>query len=84
MTRQHDLPRHPAQVQGLNKAGKEFFKFAAASTDALRCLAVAERQIWAISDHQLSCWLDGAESWVYTCPDRIADAQVRARVRAYC
>jgi len=64
------------QVAGLTKAGKEFFSFAATTTDALRCLAVADRHIWAVSDYRLSCWVDGVESWVYDCPDRIHAAEV--------
>lgn len=84
------LPTHPptpvrcAQVRGVTKKGKEFFRFTSGLTDAISHLDVTEAHIWAGCQQVHSHYVDGQDRGLYMAPDVILATEVRQGEALLC
>uniref|UniRef100_A0A7S0HYF4 Bardet-Biedl syndrome 7 protein homolog n=1 Tax=Hanusia phi TaxID=3032 RepID=A0A7S0HYF4_9CRYP len=60
-------------VRGVNKKGKEFFKFSTDGAESLRGLHVEETKLWTSGDYLFNFYVDNVESGYYMSPDKIND-----------
>ncbi|KAL7693650.1 putative WD40/YVTN repeat-like-containing domain superfamily [Plasmopara halstedii] len=63
-------------VHGINKKGKEFFKFQSNLAEPLRKIHAYDNQLWTITDFTFNQYENGVDKHSYVCPDRINDALV--------
>ncbi|GMF10644.1 unnamed protein product [Phytophthora lilii] len=63
-------------VHGLNKKGKEFFKFQSNLAEPMRKIHAYDSQLWTTTDFTFNQYDNGADKHSYVSPDRINDALV--------
>ncbi|KAK1936715.1 Bardet-Biedl syndrome 7 protein [Phytophthora citrophthora] len=63
-------------VHGLNKKGKEFFKFQSNLAEPMRKIYAYDSQLWTTTDFTFNQYDNGADKHSYVSPDRINDALV--------
>ncbi|GIL85198.1 hypothetical protein Vretimale_10813 [Volvox reticuliferus] len=64
------------QIRGLNKKGKEFFRFNTQLTETIRRVDVFEKNIWSAGEYVHNHFIEGKDKALYLSPDRINDAEV--------
>ena len=60
-------------VRGVNKKGKEFFKFSTDGAESLRGLHVEDTKLWTSGEYLFNYYVDNVESGYYLSPDKIND-----------
>ncbi|KAG2424531.1 hypothetical protein HXX76_014412 [Chlamydomonas incerta] len=64
------------QIKGVNKKGKEFFRFNTQLTETIRRVDVFEKNIWSAGEYVHNHFIEAKDKALYLCPDRINDAEV--------
>ncbi|PNH08710.1 Bardet-Biedl syndrome 7 protein [Tetrabaena socialis] len=70
------LPAAANKIKGVNKKGKEFFKFNTQLTETIRRVDISEKNIWSAGEYVHNHFIEGRDKALYLCPDRINDAEV--------
>ncbi|KAG2493069.1 hypothetical protein HYH03_008732 [Edaphochlamys debaryana] len=65
-----------SQIKGVNKKGKEFFRFNTQLTETIRRVDIFEKNIWSAGEYVHNHFIEGRDKALYLCPDRINDATV--------
>jgi len=60
-------------IRGVNKKGKEFFKFNTDGTETLRGLCIEDTKIWTSGEYMYNFYVDTKDAGYYMAPDRIND-----------
>lgn len=76
LRRGHARAARCAQVRGVTKKGREFFRFASALTGTISHLDVAEAHIWAACAQVHNHFVDGADRGLVMAPDTITATEV--------
>ncbi|OWZ14489.1 hypothetical protein PHMEG_00012034 [Phytophthora megakarya] len=63
-------------VHGLNKKGKDFFRFQSNLAEPMRKIHAYDSQLWTTTDFTFNQYDNGADKHSYVSPDRINDALV--------
>ncbi len=66
------------QIRGLNKKGKEFFRFNTQLTETIRRVDIFGKNIWSAGEYVHNHFIEGKDKALYLCPDRINAAEVGA------
>ncbi|KXZ55148.1 hypothetical protein GPECTOR_3g298 [Gonium pectorale] len=64
------------QIKGVNKKGKEFFRFNTQLTETIRRVDIFEKNIWSAGEYVHNHFIEGKDKALYLCPDRINAAEV--------
>lgn len=60
-------------IRGVNKKGKEFFRFNTDGTETLKGIHIEDTRIWTTGEYMFNYYVDTKDAGYYMSPDRIND-----------